>query len=82
MLSTFASHFICIKYAKLTILSTGLISSPCALHRKLTDAEKKVVDKIDEALNTTVTRTAQFVGLLDGTAGTMDLVGDVLGMTW
>ena len=56
--------------------------SLCALHRKLTDAEKKVIDKIDEALNTTVTRTAQFVGLLDGTAGTMDLVGDVLGMTW
>ena len=51
-------------------------------YRKLTDAEKKIVEKIDEALGSTVNRTAEFVDLLDGAAGTLDLVGDVLTMTW
>lgn len=51
-------------------------------HRKMTDADKKVVRKIDESLQTIVDKTEQFLDLLDGTAGALELFGDVMSMQW
>jgi len=51
-------------------------------HRKMTDADKKVVRKIDEALETVVDTTELFLDLLDGTAGALELFGDVMSMQW
>ena len=46
--------------------------------RKLTDVEKKVVDKMDKALNVTVDKTIHFRNILDSTANNLGLLGGVV----